>query len=166
MAKPVLSEAVRKLVQAIGVTVKSSAFPKEPTVGEAIVTIKEHIDKRLVALLSTSSTSAGSQTSGQRYNVAVDLNLERKGKSTQFVEIGDETTVQDVFDHIFYMLEGGVKPYKYLEQWLLRDKATGERLIIREIQSRVHASAIFTIGSKWDVVRLSKPYTADDAFIS
>jgi len=98
--------------------------------------------------------------------VPVDLNLKSKATSTQFIEIASNTTVQDVLDNIYFMLNGEVGARKYLEQWVLRDLGTREHLVIREIQDRIPASAIFMPGSKWEVVKLPTPYTATDRLAS
>ena len=159
MAKPVLLEAVKQLSQAANILVGGTPA-KIPSVADAIEVLKEHIDKRLVAYMSSPSRLTG-MSSVVRYNVSVDLSKILKSTATEYVEIAEETSVQDVFDHVYYMLEGEVEAYKYLEQWLLRDKDTKERLIIREVQSRIRANAVFSPGSKWEVVRLSSPYKAE-----
>jgi hypothetical protein len=132
----------------------------QPTLLDAISAINEHLDKRLVGFLSTTESVPTKGTPPRRYNISIDLKLKRKGAFTHFVEVADGMSVQDIFDHIYYMLEGEVAAYTYLEQWLLRDKDTKERLVIREIQRRVPATAIFGAGTKWEVIRLATPYTA------
>jgi hypothetical protein len=157
MAKPVLRQAVKQLSQTVG-EVSRGATTKVPSIADAIDTIKEHIDKRLTAYMSSSSRTKGPATHTNRYSVSVDLGKIVNGATTQHVEIAEGMSIQEVFNHIYFMLEGEVEPYKYLEQWLLRDKETGTQLVIREVQSRIAASAIFIPGSKWEVVRLAKPY--------
>jgi len=88
--------------------------------------------------------------------------LVEKATSPQFIEVAAPTTVQDVLDNIYFMLNGEVEPRTYLEQWVLRDLTNGDHLIVREIQYRIPAGVLFTPGSKWEVVKLTKPYTATD----
>lgn len=160
MARPVLRDAVKQLSQADHEASEGNGVPKSPTLAEVVETLKEHIDMRLVTYMSSSRSNEAAIASA-RYSVSIDLGRFLKSATTQHVEIGEDTSIQDVFDHVYYMLEGEVEPYKYLEQWLLRNKETREQLIIREVQSRIPASAIFTVGSKWEAVRMSKPYSAD-----
>lgn len=162
MAKPVLLNAVKQLSQAEETEPQHLSRAKEPTVGQAVAELKEHIDKRLVSLIPDESNSGLWSESARRYNVAIDLNLTARATTTQFIEVTDTTSVQDVLDHIYFMLDGEVGARKYLEQWVLRDLRTGDHLVVREVQSRIPAHAIFAPSSKWEVVKLPKPYTATD----
>ena len=163
MAKPVLLDAVKHLSQAQSTLTETGAIVKQPTVADAISALKEHIDKRLISLISSGVANATPSGNAPHHSVAVNLNLKKKGKTTQFVEVGPETTVQDVFDRVYFMLHGEVEPRQYLVQWVLRDLDTKEHLVVREIQSRIPAKVLFTPGSKWEVVKLPKPYTATDS---
>lgn len=165
MAEPVILEAVMQLSQARSTLVEKGDSAKEPTISEAISSLKEHIDKRLLSFISLGTTSVTLTTDVMQYNVAINLNLKKKGKSTQFIEIGPGTTVQEVFNNVYFMLKGEVEPFKYLEQWVLRDLGTKEHLVVREIQYRIPAKVLFTPGSKWEVVKLPKPYVATDQLL-
>jgi hypothetical protein len=162
MARPVLQDAVKSLSQAQEVDGDPFSQKTAPSISDAISELKEHIDKRLISLLPELSAPQRPSEASHRYNVAVDLNLRADEATTQYVEIAPETSVQDILDHIYFMLNGEVGARKYLEQWVLRDLATKEHLVVREIQSRIPAAAIFTLGSRWAVIKLPKPYTATD----
>lgn len=162
MTKPVLLDAVKQLSQAEETEPHRQSKAKDPTIAQALTELKEHIDKRFLSFNPSDSASGFPSASPRRYNVAIDLNLRGKATSTQFIEIAGSTSVQDVLDHIYFMLDGEVSARKYLEQWVLRDLSTGDHLVVREIQSRIPASAIFSPSSRWEVVRLPKPYTATD----
>ena len=155
MCRPVLEECVQKLAQSNEESLAPKKRP-EPTLSDAIFELKEHLDIRLFSLLgSTSYTGLG------RYNVEIDL---RRNPDVAVVhlEVGDDTSVQDVLDNVYHMLGGEVRARTYLEEWVLRDASTLEHLIVREIQSRIPARAIFKPSSRWQVIRLQKPYTATE----
>jgi len=166
MVRPVLTEAVKQLSQATEAKSPSQLKKSEPTLGDAVESLKEHIDKRLVSLMSVEPQLGPRGTGSQIYTVAIDLHLKSASSSTQYVEIASSTSIQDVLDNIYFMLNGEVEPRKYLEQWVLRDLSSGEHLVVREIQHRIPASALFTPSSKWEVVRLPEPYTATDKLSS
>jgi TIR domain len=162
MVRPVLTEAVKQLSQAEEAQTPKQLARKELTLFNVVEDLKEHIDKRLVALMSSDSPSQAGVSGSQHYTVAIEISLRTKTNSTQFIEIDSSTTVENVLDNIYFMLNGEVEAYQYLEQWVLRDPTTGKYLVIREIQDRIPATTIFTPGSRWEVVRLAKPYTASE----
>jgi TIR domain len=162
MAKPVLLNAVKQLSQAEESESAQQSKSKEPSVAQAISELKEHIDKRFVSLISSDSGAGATPAVAPRYNIAIDLNLTSQATSTQFIEITGEASVQEILDRVYFMLDGEVGAWKYLVQWVLRDLSTTEHLIVREVQYRIPAQAVFTPSSKWEVVRLSKPYMATD----
>jgi hypothetical protein len=162
MVRPVLMEAVKQLSQATEAQTLSHIKKAEPTLLDAVETLKEHIDKRLVSLMSSDPQIDTRGTKSQSYTVAIELNLKSASSSTQYVEISSSTSIEDVLDNIFFMLNGEVDAFTYLEQWLLREASSGAHLIIREIQSRIPASTLFTPSSKWEVVHLTTPYIATD----
>lgn len=163
MARPVLLDALKSL----GRESASSQTPIEPepdpSLAKAVSDLKEHIDKRLIGLLSSSAPVGDSSTELQFYTFPIELNQKGVRKVSQFIEIGSDTSVQDVLDNVYYMLEGKVEPYMYLQKWVLRELESGVTVIIREIQSRIPAKLVFTPGSKWEVVWLKRPYAATDS---
>ena len=162
MAQPVLLEAVKYLSQAEGTLKKQAATESELSLTDAVLSLKEHIDKRVIALMSTADVDNEGREGLKSYNVPVNLNVKGKSTTTQYVEIDIDMTVDNVLDHIYFMLDGEVDAYKYLEEWMLKDLTTNERLIVKEIQSRIPARVIFTPGSCWEVVKLDEPYSANE----
>lgn len=149
MARPVLTEAVKQLSQAAEGATPQQLERKDPTLKTAIEELKEHIDKRLVSLISKSESQVQTaNASDPLYVVSIDLCLDRMHKSPQFVEIAALTTVQNVLDRIYFMLDGEVDAYKYLEQWILRESSSGEYLVTRGVQDRIPAHYIFGPGKK------------------
>jgi hypothetical protein len=70
---------------------------------------------------------------------------------------GDHVDV--VLDRIYYKLRSRIPGYSYLEKWLLEDKGSGTRLILREIQHYVPASVVFGDDHEWKLVYLTEPYS-------
>ena len=53
--------------------------------------------------------------------------------------------------------------FKYLVRWMLRDSSAGVNLVLREVGTRIPAHVVFLPGSRWEVVKLLKPYSPDDS---
>lgn len=159
MARPVLEEAVAALTRKGTDDEVAQTSSADGSLSDAMDSLKEYLDRRFSQLMS----SAGVTTSSSlRYNVAIDLDIESEISRVQHVEITHDTTVQDVLDNIYFMLDGEVGARKYLEQWVLRDLGTKEHLVIREMQYRVPAISVFRAGSKWAVIKLPRPYSSTD----
>lgn len=163
MSRPVLEQAVAALTRVHSDAAAKLAPPLEPSLAAAMDSLREYLDRRFAQVVSSAADGGLSVAqSNPRYNVAIDLDLKSEVPRLQHVEIGPDTTVQDVLDNIYFMLDGEVGARKYLEQWVLRDLRTKEHLIIREIQYRVPAMSVFPAGSRWAVIKLGKPYSPTD----
>lgn len=158
MSRSVLLEALTKLTQDGAGGSENAEAPKEMTLSEATVSIKEHIDKRIVSLMSAETASTKSKASGY----TVPINLPGKQK-TQYVEVESDTTVSNILDRIYFMLDGKVTAYRYLEEWMLIESTSKVRMVIRELESQIPASIVFQPGTAWDVKMLTKPYSARDS---
>jgi hypothetical protein len=135
---------------------------QEPTIINVINEIKDHFDNRLSRLVAANFEYGNIGTNEKSYTVSIKLPASSRISNKQFLLIDKEANVQDILDRVYLMIDGDVSPNKYLEQWILRDMETLEHLVIREISSRVPAQAIFLAGSKWEVVKLTSPYSATD----
>lgn len=162
MAKPVLQEAVAALTQPDDGHAEKPRVPLDVSLADAFDNLREYFDRRFAQVLSATSETSSPSSASSRYNIAVDLNLKAETSQLQHVEIGSDTSVQDVLDNIYFMLNGEVDARTYLEQWVLRDLGTTEHLIVREMQYRIPAMNVFRIGSKWAVIKLPRPYTLTD----
>ena len=162
MARPVLQEAVAALTQPDDELPQDQKLPRDVSLTEAMDNLREYFDRRFAQLLSATSDSTAPSAIPSRYNVVIDLNLRSETPQLQHVEIGADTSVQDVLDSIYFMLNGEVDARTYLEQWVLRDLTTNEHLVVREIQYRIPAISVFRLGSKWAVIKLPRPYTPSD----
>lgn len=155
MSKPVLKETISSLIKAVPLNKENEN--KEVSVKEAVEDIKQHIDRKLVGFISSQNDSPV-----ELYSVPLFINFPNL-KSNQSIEIESSTTVQNVLDSIFFMLDDIVKPYTYLEKWVLTERKVGVKLIIREVAYKVPASFIFTPSSKWEANPLDTPYSAPDS---
>lgn len=160
MAELVLRETVTALTRPDPQATPEA--PAEPTVSAAIDSLREYLDRRFAQVMTAAAEPTAPGGAVPRYSVAIDLDAAADAPRVQYVEIGPETTVQDVLDNVYLMLNGEVGIHKYLEQWLLRDAAKREHLVVREMPYRIPAASVFPPGSKWEVVRLPRPYTATD----
>lgn len=164
MAKPVLDEAVAKLLAALRVLNKPQQMAPQLSIDDAVSEIKEHLDRRLVGFLSSGILNdATSRENHDYYTVSLDLGRGAKNQRQQYIEVGIETSVQDALDAAYRLLDGEFEEFKYLEKWMLRERETGLLLVIREVSGRIPASAVFKPGTKWDVVRLNRPYSPTDS---
>ena len=165
MAKPVLEDLIKALVKESdekGYIEESIEFSPN-ALSIAVSDIKEHLDKRLVGLLSSGLIASGSRSfpSGW-YSVPVDIDFP-DFQTTQHIEIGEETSVQEVLDNIYRMLKEQVEPFTYLRNWIIQEQSSNVNLIIREVAGWIPANTIFIPNRKWRVVPLSHPYTAVDS---
>lgn len=93
----------------------------------------------------------------EKYDVILEYKLGKNDKR-EYLTIHSDDTVQDILDEIYYMISDVVKPYKYLESWVLLEKRTQRAAIISgDIYDWIPAQSIFKINSLWKVVYLDKP---------
>ena len=154
MSKPVVKETITALIKANPIGKK--IINNEVSVKDAVDDIKQHIDRRLVGLVSKNETIK------KLYSVPLTISFPNL-TSQQSLEIESNTTLQDVLDTVFFMLDSEVRAFTYLEKWILQEKNTGVKLVIREIAYRIPATHIFTPSSKWEAIAIEKPYTATDS---
>lgn len=162
MARPVLAELIGKLVNEPALDLTPAAEAKPLDIEEVLNDLKTHIDKRMLEVLALNSSNGSLQAAVASYNVVVNLRAYIPHSPDQYLEISSEMSVQEVLDAVFYMLPN-VSPFKYLQEWMLRDVKADVNLIIREIGSRIPAHILFKPNSHWEVIRLGKPYSPRDS---
>lgn len=126
---------------------------KTETIDRSVI---EHFDRRFFELTSQLSVKSRYITYTIRVRSGFDQSVHR-------IEIFDDTTVQDVLNEIYEGIHEHVGVWKYLEEWILIDTHSGRRVVIREIASKVMASAVFKPGSDWTVKKLNRPYKPSDS---
>jgi len=163
MAKPVLERAITEFTRLSGAS-RGRPAP-QITLAELSLDIKQHIDKRMIELVEhqpppVKKLSAGlAEDLHLAYTVPISINFPDLN-SQQYLEIDDRTVVQDILDNVYYMLYGHVKPFKYLETWIIREVRHNINLVVREVGSLIPARFIFTPSTAWEAVKLSAPYQA------
>lgn len=62
----------------------------------------------------------------------------------EYISINSNMTVSDVLDEVYYAIYDFVKPYTYLESWVLTEIRTQQRLILNQsMQEKIPAQIIF-----------------------
>jgi hypothetical protein len=90
--------------------------------------------------------------------------LQFPGDKREFIaEITDDDTFQTVTNNIFFNFSDIMKPYTYLEKWVIVDSKTKNYLVIREIASRIPAKFLFVRNTNYLIKPLTKPYSALDS---
>lgn len=123
---------------------------QEVSVSEAVQYLKQHFDRRF-------SNFIVQEGSKELYNVSIIIDFPDY-KREKKIEIMTDTTIGDILDNIFFMLDGRVEPFTYLKKWILREKEKDLNLVIHEVAHKVPASALIPPDSKWFAIPLQKPY--------
>lgn len=93
----------------------------------------------------------------EKYEVILEYKLGKNDKK-EYITIHPDDTVQDILNEIYNLISNVVKPYKYLESWVLLEMKTQRAAIISEdVYDWIPAQSIFKINSLWRVVYLEKP---------
>lgn len=79
----------------------------------------------------------------QSFTIPVDSNMD---------------TVMGITDRCYFKIETLVKPFAYLETWLLRESDTQRRIVIKEISDIVPARYVFKPGQTYRLELLDSPY--------
>jgi hypothetical protein len=165
MARPVLQRAIADFTQALKVPGSGSPGLTLATLGEGL---KEHIDRRFREAFQALNQLAVKQPEQAREpeppSYSVMIHIKFPGLDRQhYLEIHASTTLQDVLDNVYYMLGDEIRPFTYLEAWLLREISSSRQLIVREVANRIPAHSVLAPNSEWEAVPLSRPYTATDS---
>lgn len=82
----------------------------------------------------------------------VRINMGSKKGQMININIENEDTVQRILDKVFFHINDNVRPYTYMESWVLKEVNTGAYLIMYEIANIVPAKYIFRSHLRWEVV--------------
>lgn len=100
----------------------------------------------------------------KEYEVLLEFVNSNGNNVVEYIKIKPSLTVSDVLDSVFYILNGKVLPYKYLETWIIKEKETRRYVVISDVQNLILAKDIFRPNTKWEVEFLDKPYSPDNSF--
>lgn len=172
MSNPVLKRAITDFTRLS--RAREGKSEAQITLADLSVDIKQHIDKRMIELVERREPPVASlsTTRGDDSAMPYDSHLSHtvpitikfpEYETRQFLEIDGVTTVQDILDNVYFILDTRVKPFMYLQTWIIREVKHNINLVIREVGGLVPARYIFTPGTEWEAVTLSKPYQADSS---
>ena len=126
---------------------------------------KQHIDRRLLELMDSSSypneasRSASSKVAvTKKYTIPIFFNSLENEEVVHYLEINSKISVQYVLDRIFNLISDVVTSFAYLEEWMLQNRKDRKNLIVREVSTLIPAHYIFYPESEWEVILLEKPY--------
>jgi hypothetical protein len=152
MLETPVQHAVREITSALDTMPSASAGDSD---AERLLRL---IDKRFMDLIDLLPARPNTQTQPRTFSVSADVTKHGKRISRISLDVSEGDTIQDVADALYFKIEKHVGPYKYLEQWVVRDNTWGVNLIMRDFLPHVKANAIIRPGHEYEVILLSKPY--------
>lgn len=165
MARPVLSSAIKKIMQLSSTGDGEGPQERSISTADLLESVKQHIDRRFLELLDNranfSTSNSGNQyepTKEASYTIPIYLNFPDLQRE-QYLEITVDATVQDIYNRIYFMLENEVDVFTYLREWILRERNTGMYMIIKEVTNMIPARFLFTPETEWEAIKLKEPYS-------
>ncbi len=177
MSRVVIEKLVSDISQ-ISFNKEEQKDESKETVEKLIENFKSHIDKRFLEVLekptyqivgdnlnlkideNKQNINSENETS---YSVLFDIEFDDFRNEGLFIDIRTNDTFQTVTNNLYFMLSKYVKPFKYLEEWIIVEKETDIHIVIREVGELIPASVIFKPDTKWKIMQLKKPYNAFDS---
>lgn len=168
LARPFLEKTITQITEL------SASFAKPPqrqtllTTAELLSDVKEHVDRRFIELLgkleqpNSSHSDAPNEIVAREYTIPLYINFPEL-ETKQFLKIVPGDTIQDVYDRIYFLLSPIVRPFTYLEKWILRERISGINLVMREVTGMIPAQYVFRPEMVWEAHDLSKPYAPADS---
>ena len=130
---------------------------KKYSVESALEDIRYHIDKRFIEISNIGYKHIGNKGDFS-YTINIENQIEKIDKK-QFIEIKASDSVQNVLDRVFFLLDGTVDAYTYMQSWILQNKHSGANMVMYEITDSISAMQVFKPNSTWQIIRLDRPYT-------
>jgi hypothetical protein len=97
------------------------------------------------------------------YSVLFSVDFPKFKNKKLFIDIRKNDSFQSLTNTLYFMLREHVAPYTYLEEWVIVEPETDKLVVIREIADRIPAKSIFEPDTKWKIIKLKKPYSANDS---
>lgn len=156
----------KKAIDKAGVKISSYKFSKssEKEIGieNAIDNIKSHFDEKIKLISNSNNPNKIVKLPSEKFSVKFITQFPQV-KREFIIEINDEDSFQGVTDKIYFNLNDIIKPYTYLETWVIVDNRTKNYLVIREIARRIPAKYIFLKNTSYTIKKLQKPYQSIDS---
>jgi len=128
--------------------------------------LKMYLDQKITALLTTNEVEVQEHyhqvTNLDTYSIRFKLDFP-KDKREFITEISNNDTFQDVTDNIYFNFKDILKPYTYMEKWIIVDDKSKNLLVLREITNRIPAKYVFPKDRNYTIMPLSKPYISTDS---
>lgn len=147
---------------------------------EAVVeNLKSFIDRRFIELLerpqyriagdnlvinvpNIDAINEENTNSKAFYSIEFKLDL-TNAERNYFLEVRENDSIQVVLNNIYFLINEFVKPYTYLESWIIKYYATDIYVVVREVADKIPAKFIFEPETKWDIILLTSPYTGTES---
>ncbi len=100
------------------------------------------------------------------YEVSIEFENLSGNIIKEYIKINSLIKVNDVLDSIFFILNGRVKAYKYMEEWIIKEKGINRYVVVSDVQNLIFARDIFRIGTEWMIEFLDEPYKPNNIFNS
>ena len=98
------------------------------------------------------------------YKITVEFALLNNCVTSKNINISSRLKLRDVLNEIYFILDGRVKAFTYLKEWLLQEKKSGSKLVVSDMNTCMPAYDIFKKDSVWSVVFLHEPYKPNNSF--
>lgn len=111
----------------------------------------ENLEKKLDAYFGTGGERLVCPSENE-YDIEVLLpNEHDQEPHSEVFSIDSNTTVAEILNEVYFLLNGAVRPFTYLESWVLFERSTQMLAIISDIQEQIPACFIFSKNSQWEV---------------
>ena len=161
MAQPVLSKAVKEITNQLAISQKKSENISNQDLEENVLfdKLKGHFDKRFLNLIEIIENNSNRENVNIDVEIStVEIELDFPNNRKGFLEIRRNDTVQDAYDRIYSMLSDEVEAFTYMTDWMLVEKNTNVKLVLREVARFIPASTLFNSNLEWVAIKLKKPY--------
>jgi hypothetical protein len=148
-----LETPIQQTVRDIASALESVANAETENDGDKVI---RFIDKRFMDIIDL--LPARAQAKMPTFNVQAKVTKNGKTLKRLSLDISDDETIQDVANALYFAIERFVEPYKYLEQWIVRDNTLGVNLIMRDFLDHVKANAVLRPGHEYEIILISQPY--------
>lgn len=168
------SELSAKTIEEALPKISSTKFEKkskksEKDIYELIENLRFDINQKLSDhLVPTTRSNKKSQSNTLAYSVTFGISTEHPKTKKEIdrdfiIEIGDDDSFLSITNTIYFNIQDIVRPFTYLENWVIMDNKTRNFLVVREIADRIPAKSLFLQKRTYTIQILDKPYTATDS---
>ena len=178
MSKVVIEKLVSDISK-ISFKAEESEENDKETIEKMIENLKNHMDKRFLEIIEKpayqimgdnlklnieeSKIQQITNFTEVSYSVPFDIDFPKFKNQNLYIEIRQDDTFQDITNTLYFILKEYVPAFTYLEEWIIVEYKTDKHVVIREIADKIPAKVIFRPNTKWKIIKLDKPYKAQDS---